>query len=51
MFGSAVFSFFVQISTWIIIIIGWCVVHKLTLKREKRKEARERIDAFLKITS
>jgi len=37
-----------QIFTWIIIIIGWYVVHYFTLKRENRKEARERIDVFLK---
>lgn len=36
-----------QIPTWFIVIIGWYVVHRLTLKREQRKEARERVDAFV----
>ena len=44
-----IFSFLFQITTWIIIIIGWVVVHWLTLKRETRKEVREGIDAFLKL--
>jgi hypothetical protein len=27
--------------TWLLIIVGWLVVHFTTLKREKRKENRE----------
>lgn len=49
MLTSAMFSILLaQVVTWIVVIIGWYVVHRLTLKREKRKEARERIDVFLK---
>jgi hypothetical protein len=36
-----------QIPTWFIFIVGWYVVHHLTLKREQRKEVRERVDVFL----
>ena len=29
-------------------MIGWFVVHRLTVKREQRKEARECVDAFVR---
>lgn len=44
---SAVNPFLAQIPTWLIVIVGWHVVHRLTLQREERKEARERIDVYL----
>lgn len=37
-----------QIPTWLILVIGWFAVHRLTVKREQRKEARECIDAFVR---
>lgn len=36
-----------QIPTWIIVIIGWFVVHHLSTKRDQRKEARERLDQYI----
>jgi len=36
-----------QIPTWIIVVLGWFVVHHLSKKRDQRKEARERIDQFI----
>lgn len=36
-----------QIPTWIIVIIGWFVVHHLSTQRDQRKEARERLDQFI----
>lgn len=46
---SSFSSFLGQFPTWLIIIVGWYVVHHLTLKREERKEARERVDAYLSL--
>lgn len=37
-----------QIPTWLIVVVGWFVVHRLTVKREQRKEARECVDAFVR---
>ena len=36
-----------QIPTWIIVIVGWFVVHHLSTQRDQRKEARERLDQFI----
>lgn len=36
-----------QVPTWIIVIIGWFVVHHLSTKRDQRKEARERLDQYI----
>lgn len=36
-----------QISTWIIVVAGWFVVHHLSTKRDQRKEARERLDQLV----
>ncbi|MDR4485510.1 MAG: hypothetical protein R3B95_20330 [Nitrospirales bacterium] len=41
--------FLAQIPTWLIVVTGWYVVHRLTLKRDERKEARERVDVFLSL--
>jgi len=35
-----------QVPTWIIIIIGWFVVHHLSSKRDQRKDTRERLDQY-----
>lgn len=36
-----------QILTPLLVVAGWYVVHQLTLKRDQRKEARERLDQFI----
>lgn len=36
-----------QIVSIVTVVVGWIVVHKLTEKRDKRKEIRESIDAFI----
>lgn len=36
-----------QLITWVILVVGWYVVHHLTAQREQRKEARERLDQFV----
>lgn len=40
-------QFLTQVPTWIIVIIGWFVVHHLSTKRDQRKEARERLDQYI----
>ena len=40
-------QFLAQIFTWLLVICGWYVVHFFTLKREQRKETRERVNTLL----
>lgn len=40
-------QFLSQVPTWIIVVAGWFVVHRLTTKRDQRKEARESLDRFI----
>lgn len=40
-------QFLTQFPTWLIIVVGWFVVHHLSSKRDQRKETRERLDQFI----
>ena len=40
-------QFLTQIPTWIIVVVGWFVVHHLSTKRDQRKEARECLDQLV----
>ena len=46
---SSILQFLNQIPTWIIVVVGWYVVHYLSNKRDQRKETRDRLDQFISV--